>query len=444
MRLSRELSANAEELFRALIEPSRCRAWFQPLGPVPAADITIEPKLGGRWSAEFHPRGAPVVRVSATIARLEPGKVLELDLAPTLLPVATSLVVELAPVQTGTRITLTHHDVPPEQHEMTRGAWSHCLDRILGACPEALDRFYSAFRTSSGFHSTFGGLWPDRADASARLDARHAHGEFDDHDRELFRHWIRHGFVALPGAVEKALCDRIRDEVEGHWSRGNDEVRIESFDGVASVRTMRPELRDLPHKVLDYHMISSLARDAIFAPAVVRFLDRLFERPPTAFQSLLFRFGTEQAMHQDTAYVLLQSPMEFVGCWLALEDVQEGSGELQYFAGSHRIPEFLWFGRSRAMPYGYADDADFLRWVDEKSRAAGCPVLRFLPRKGDVLLWHADLAHGGSPRTRRELTRHSLVTHFCPLDVDPIYTRTRPGPPPREHRPGRWYRAPGK
>jgi hypothetical protein len=47
-----------------------------------------------------------------------------------------------------------------------------------------------------------------------------------------------------------------------------------------------------------------------------RFLGLLFERPPLAFQSLLFRWGSEQEMHQDAAYVVLRSPMELVGCWI--------------------------------------------------------------------------------------------------------------------------------
>ena len=44
----------------------------------------------------------------------------------------------------------------------------------------------------------------------------------------------------------------------------------------------------------------------------------------------------------------------------------------------------------------------------------------FRPRKGDVLLWSADLAHGGSP-VKRNVTRRSIVTHYCPVDRNPIY-----------------------
>ena len=33
-----------------------------------------------------------------------------------------------------------------------------------------------------------------------------------------------------------------------------------------------------------------------------------------------------------------------------------------------------------------------------------------------------DLAHGGAPQTRPELTRRSIVTHFCPVDNEPTTT----------------------
>jgi ectoine hydroxylase-related dioxygenase (phytanoyl-CoA dioxygenase family) len=41
----------------------------------------------------------------------------------------------------------------------------------------------------------------------------------------------------------------------------------------------------------------------------------------------------------------------------------------------------------------------------------------FRGRKGDALIWHADLAHGGSPITDPALTRQSVVGHLSPLSV---------------------------
>ena len=61
------------------------------------------------------------------------------------------------------------------------------------------------------------------------------------------------------------------------------------------------------------------------------------------------------------------------------------------------------------------------------------PRRTFLAKEGDVLIWHADLAHGGSRIRRRGTTRQSLVTHYTPAHDDPPYAREREQTPIEEH-----------
>ena len=46
---------------------------------------------------------------------------------------------------------------------------------------------------------------------------------------------------------------------------------------------------------------------------------------------------------------------------------------------------------------------------------------RFEANKGDLLIWHADLLHGGAKIENPSRTRKSLVTHFMPLGVMPTF-----------------------
>ena len=50
-------------------------------------------------------------------------------------------------------------------------------------------------------------------------------------------------------------------------------------------------------------------------------------------------------MHRDTAYVVVDPPLALAACWIALEDVRPGSGELMYYDGSHRMDDHLFSGR---------------------------------------------------------------------------------------------------
>lgn len=52
--------------------------------------------------------------------------------------------------------------------------------------------------------------------------------------------------------------------------------------------------------------------------------------------------------------------------------------------------------------------------MERHSARMGLEQKTFRPRKGDVLIWSADLVHGGSPVTDPSLTRKSLVGHYCP------------------------------
>jgi ectoine hydroxylase-related dioxygenase (phytanoyl-CoA dioxygenase family) len=134
-------------------------------------------------------------------------------------------------------------------------------------------------------------------------------------------------------------------------------------------------------------------------------------------------------MHKDTAFVRMNSPMKFLGVWIALEDVSAGSGELIYFPGSHRWEDYLFSGRFKH--YDRERDGeqvldDNYRWIYRQADQAGIEEARFLPKKGDALIWHADLAHGGANVVRESATRRSLVGHFCARNVKPLYAYYKP------------------
>lgn len=293
------------------------------------------------------------------------------------------------------------------------------------------------------FHSRFGGLWPDRQDADEELDRRLRAGCLTDEQAEAVRAWMRDGACVIRGAVPLDVVDRVRADIEALWARGNPEVFVEEWtSGAKRIAPITPNLEVHRTKVLDLYAFSDAARDAIFSPAILSFLDVLFDRPPLAFQSLMFQRGTAQPMHQDTAFVGVASPLEFVGSWLALEDIQEGSGELEYYLGSHRTDEYLFDGKHKRMPPGFDREDEYLSSIHVKAAGARLERITHRPRKGDVVVWHADLAHGGSAIENPDLTRWSLVTHYCPFDVAPDYFRKVPHTGKVAHASGAYYCAP--
>ena len=130
--------------------------------------------------------------------------------------------------------------------------------------------------------------------------------------------------------------------------------------------------------------------------------------PAVAFQTLYFEKGSEQSLHQDTAFVYVNEPQEFLATWIALEDVKDGAGELIYYPASHKLPEKLFAGGTEALlpndPHSSSYSADLV----SRCTQAGLAERRFLPKKGDVLFWAADLAHAGAPRATSDTRRRTI------------------------------------
>jgi len=275
------------------------------------------------------------------------------------------------------------------------------------------------------YHSKFGGLWIDRTDWRDEIARRKLAAD----DAALITHFAEMGYAILPQACSHDAIDAFQRRVSHAFREGNAALLYQDFFSSESRQLVGPVDR-LLSRVLDAYVALPEALELFTSPALMRFLKLIFEENPLLFQSLSFDQGSQQGLHQDTAYVVVDRPLELAACWIALEDVMEGSGELMYAPGSHRHPDWP-FAPNRKHWQAATDGQKTLdAWHDflVASAAAKPDGLKtFLPRKGDILVWHADLAHGGSPVKRRDLTRQSLVGHFCPQSVKPNYFAAQPG-----------------
>jgi ectoine hydroxylase-related dioxygenase (phytanoyl-CoA dioxygenase family) len=292
-----------------------------------------------------------------------------------------------------------------------------------------LDRFWTRVRqrrTVRGFRSRFGGLWTDRLDALERLEEARRTGRVSGEDARALSTWITQGHWIVPGAVSPEWIERLNADVAELWARRDGATRVEI--GGAYV-ALSPELRSEHCKLVDLYARSRAALEVALAPAITRFLRLVFEHEPLLFQSLSFERGSEQPIHQDTAYVVVTPAMAFAAAWIALEDIPVGSGELAYYPGSHALPEYRFRGGTRNWNRerdGLEAQERYQEWLLATLAARGIERQLLRPRKGDVLFWNADLAHGGSPILDRALTRRSLVCHYCPAQARPYYFSYRP------------------
>ena len=101
------------------------------------------------------------------------------------------------------------------------------------------------------------------------------------------------------------------------------------------------------------------------------------------------------------------------GVWVALEDIGLDQGPLLYYPGSHKWPIYTneHIGRVH-MQHGYTTQYDYEPFWDRLVAAHKVEPVRFTPKRGQALIWAANLLHGGDRRTDLTKTRWSQVTHY--------------------------------
>jgi hypothetical protein len=147
---------------------------------------------------------------------------------------------------------------------------------------------------------------------------------------------------------------------------------------------------------------------------VLDLLQKLYGRRAFPFQTLNFPVGTQQHLHSDSIHFSCIPERFMCGVWLAMEDIRPDAGPLTYLPGSHRWPILSnamlgRLGSSNSRDYAQVPFED--AW-DKLVSASGTEQETFLARKGQALIWAANLLHGGSPQLDPKLTRWSQVTHY--------------------------------
>lgn len=276
-------------------------------------------------------------------------------------------------------------------------------------------------------NSLFGGMWIDQPDWEEALLAKQAAGTVSLQLGSLIRDFVRDGYVVIPKAVSDEVLEGANRDIEKAWQGGWPGLKMEvySIPGQPhAVTDVDAKFQNETHKLLDTYVFMRSAAEVAAAPAVVEFMTAVFEDQPKAFQQLTFGWGSQQAIHKDTAYVKIDgNPMSMMATWVALEDISEGTGELEYYVGSHKAPDYIFGGISKWLEANPSQFDDFLAALHVDAKTYNQPKAKFLAKAGDVLIWHADLAHGGSPITKPGVTRKSIVTHFTAARNDPYYRR---------------------
>ena len=214
--------------------------------------------------------------------------------------------------------------------------------------------------------------------------------------------WNDHGVVILKDALPHDLIDAYVKA----WRRDNGTDWPAENPGGYDYCTPYMKVRELAD-------LASLA--SVHEP-----IQELIGEPGGMHLNLTGFVTTERDWHQDTYLNPPHVGDYYVAAWYALDDVHPDSGPFQFVPGSHK-----WFRVTQEKMLAALTPAERVdpAWPKYSERILtplferemtirSVPTVTYLPKKGDVLLWHSRLLHRGSRANVPGMERRSLIVHY--------------------------------
>ncbi|MCP4520468.1 MAG: phytanoyl-CoA dioxygenase family protein [Cytophagales bacterium] len=206
----------------------------------------------------------------------------------------------------------------------------------------------------------------------------------------------KRGYTILSGHFSPDKVDAINQEIENLLNQQEIDFKY------------RNKLMFAIHK-------SKLIKDCGDNNNLIELLSALRGSEMQLFQSINFLMGSEQKTHSDSIHMTTFPLGGLLGVWVALEDIDEDNGPLHYYEGSHTLPYFLnpdYNNEGNFLMIGDKKYTEYEIALEQKIKELGLKKKTFKAKKGDVLIWHANLLHGGEAHENKDKTRKSMVFHY--------------------------------
>jgi hypothetical protein len=273
-------------------------------------------------------------------------------------------------------------------------------------------------------------MWFEQPDAPSRVTDLARKWQIPSSDAHLNK-WLSDGYIILDDCFSEAEIDRFASEVDAAWFAPTASPGLAVSDvcvgDVTHVHMAHADLLALDEearirakaksnwRIGEFHLFNDAANRIFRNAHVAAACSALFDRPALPHFSLTFSKGSQQALHQDTCVFHTWPFNALIGVWIALEDIKPDAGPLVYYPGSHREPLFPEFDNYPQTQRRTASSDQAARYDAYVADIAKKYERReFLARKGQALLWHGMLIHGGSNHVAPDTTRKSFVIHYLP------------------------------
>ena len=246
--------------------------------------------------------------------------------------------------------------------------------------------------------------WFERPDALNVLHSKKSTGVVSEKEFNLIKNFIEQGFLIIEDAISESDIAECNNAI--------DQAVASGYQGFKLGSSKRMELLHHEHKCFSNLMHSE---------SFLSILGKIFDDKAIPCQSLVFVNGSQQPAHQDTIHLTPFPHGYMAGVWIALQDIQQDSGELVIYPGSHKENRIRKKGE-RIKNGNYTPMENYTKFYDDI--ASKYEKVTYKPSKGTVLIWHENLLHGGSLRKDKTIERRSCVVHCFSANTVAYYDAT--------------------
>ena len=249
--------------------------------------------------------------------------------------------------------------------------------------------------------------WLDGNAALNKISALLGKNQISVNKYNFCRQWINEGYIIVKNHFSHS-------ELDLAWAEYEDKIK--------SKLIIPPDEEShyndpYPARTLNPHFHVEGFRKIMGCSNLLDIINLLMEAKLTPFQSIASHKGSQQKLHSDAIHMTTNPLGGLVAAWVAFEDISIDSGPLVFCPTSHKLPYLLTtelsidsndFKLNGYTSYQQKYEPKIESIVEENKLRKE----QFLAQKGDVLIWHHNLIHGGSLRNDFSISRKALVAHY--------------------------------
>ena len=181
-----------------------------------------------------------------------------------------------------------------------------------------------------------------------------------------------------------------------------------------SGEVMGPDAKVKQPGVKDAWQSDKGVKEIATSPSILNLLHVVFGRKPFPFQTQNYAVGTQRMLRSDAVHFNSRPERFLCGVWVALEDAEEDNGPLHYYPGTHSWPIYTTdqLGVDVSAQEHAPNQAPYEPFWSDRVKAERIEPQAFYAKKGQALIYAANLLHGDTPRVDTARTRWSQLTRY--------------------------------